>query len=330
MKVLVTGGTGFLGRHLATRLLREGMSVTIQGRNPQIGATLEAMGMTFAPQNLEDCAGMEQLCENQDLVFHSAALSSPWGSYRNFFAANVLGTRHVISGCQKHNVRRLIHVSTPGIYFNFRNRRNIRESDPLPAKPVNHYAATKLLAEKEIDMAHSNGLPVITLRPRAIFGPYDNAIMPRIFRIAAKRPIPMIRDGAAVIDVTCVHNVVEALMRCIDAPAGCLGKKYNITNGEPMPLRSLLEMVFEALKRPFVSRATRYGMAYTVAFVMEGLAHLTPGFEPPLTRYGIGLMAKDQTLDIHAAQQELGYKPIISIREGINEYATWWLSNQNR
>jgi len=321
MKILVTGGTGFLGRHLAQRLVKQGHEVTITGRNITIGQTLEQTGLKFQAAQLEDANRIIPLCQNIDVVFHCGALSSPWGRYQDFYAANVIGTQNVIAGCQQYGVSRLIYVSTPSLYFDFQNRLNISEQAPLPAKPVNYYAKTKLQAEALIDQAFRDCLPVITIRPRAIFGPYDNAIMPRILRASRGGRVPLINGGKAVVDLTYVDNVVDALLLCQNAPDIALGKKYNITNGEPLAVKEILALVFKALELPYHPRRIPYPLAYTAAFLMEIWAHHR---EPTLTRYSVGVLGKSQTLDISAAQRELGYQPRVSILEGIKRYAQWY------
>ncbi|WP_458461818.1 NAD-dependent epimerase/dehydratase family protein, partial [Paenibacillus sp.] len=94
-------------------------------------------------------------------------------------------------------VRRFIHVSTPSIYFNYIPRYDVHENDALPFKPANHYAATKLLAEQVVMEGHGKGLPSIMIRPRAIFGPYDQTLFPRVVAANAKSGVPMIGGGQA-------------------------------------------------------------------------------------------------------------------------------------
>src|SRR5690606_3825206 len=108
------------------------------------------------------------------------ALSSPGGKYSDFYNSNVIGTRNIVEGSRRHQVGRLIYVSTPSLYFDYTDRWNLSESAPLPRKPVNAYAATKRRAEEEVEPAFAAGLPVITIRPRAIFGPGDQTILPRL------------------------------------------------------------------------------------------------------------------------------------------------------
>lgn len=326
MNLLVTGATGCLGRRLALRLQELGHQVTAQGRNRRIGAELERAGLRFVAADLEDAVALRSACRHCDAVFHCAAFSAPWGPRRQFYNSNVLGTQHVAESCLQFDVPLLVHVSTPGLYFDFRNRRDIRESDPLPQVPVNAYAATKKQAEAVVDDAAKRGLATITLRPRAIFGPYDRALMPRILRFAERGWVPMIDGGHALIDVTYLDNVVDALVLCLAAPRQALGRKYNITNGEPMAVGELFRLVFHAMGLAYHPRQLAYRPAYVAAALLELWSALPFVGEPALTRYTLGLISKDQTLNIDAARQDLGYTPRVSIRDGIAAYVAWWRS----
>lgn len=326
MKALVTGATGCLGRHLASRLLRDGWEVHATGRNFTVGAALKDMGIIFHKADLSDTNIIKSLCAHKDIIFHCGALSSPWGKYENFHQANVVGTHNIVEGCLEHNVRRLVHVSTPSIYFDFTEKHQISETDKLPEKPVNHYVASKIKAEQIVDTAFKkNNLPVVTIRPRAIFGPYDKVIMPRILRAGRNGKVPHIEGGKALIDVTYVDNVVESLLLCGSASNRVLGKKYNITNGEPIRLKDLLERSFAALNFPFQPKHITYKTAYRAATLMEIIASLPfVSWEPTFTKYGVGVFSIGQTLDISAARCDLGYQPIVTLDQGIERFAAWW------
>lgn len=327
MNVLVTGGTGFLGKQLALKLHSLCHQVTILGRNPFIGQQLQAENLRFLSADLRDKEAIITACQEQDYVFHCGALSSPWGKYQDFYDTNVLGTRNIIQGCQTYSIKRLIYVSTSSVYFDFSHSFNISEDTLFPT-PVNAYAKTKQLAEQEINQAHQFGLPVIMIRPRGIFGPGDTSILPRLIRASTRTSIPLINAGKACIDITYVDNVVDALLLCKDCPDSLLGRVFNITNGEPMYLSTLLDKLSHKLNYSFKFRPISYNIAYWAAATMELLANtLLFGKEPILTRYTVGLLAFSQTLDITAAVKELGYKPRVSIEEGLDIFVKWGKSN---
>jgi nucleoside-diphosphate-sugar epimerase len=330
MKALVTGATGFLGQKLAYRLSSMGWEVTAVGRNKSIGQQLKNDGINFLQADLSDSEKMTNACSEQDYVFHSGALSSPWGKYQDFYQSNVIGTKNIIDGCLKYNVKRLIHVSTPSLYFHYEDKLNISENDKLPEKFVNFYAETKFLAEQEVDKAFMNGVPVISIRPRALFGPGDNAILPRLIRANEKGAVPVIGDNKVLVDITYVENVVDALLLCMNSPSNTLGKKYNITNGEPIILTEVLQDVFQKLGQDFKPKHLSFSTAYNVAGAMEFISkYLLFGKEPILTRYTVGVLSKSQTLDITKARDELGYTPKVSIQEGIELFLKWWRETEN-
>ncbi|QUL57267.1 NAD-dependent epimerase/dehydratase family protein [Paenibacillus tritici] len=323
-KALVTGATGFLGRHTARRLARMGWEVYGQGRNLELGKQLGQEGVEFLAGDLRE-AESGRFCRGMDVVFHCAALSSPWGKYKDFYTCNVEATRHIVEGCRRHGVGRLVHISTPSVYSSQQHRFAIRESDPLPKRPANGYAATKLIAEQVVGQASREGLPSFMLRPRAIFGPMDNALFPRLLAANKSKGVPLMNGGRAKIDLTCVENVVDAMLLCCEAPLSASGRAYNITNGEPLMFSELITRLFSLLELPLHTRRLPYPVAYTAAAMMEGIHRVLPVLgEPLLTRYSAAALGISQTLDISLAREQLGYHPRITTDEGLHAFAEWW------
>lgn len=328
MNVLVTGATGFLGRKVALHLASIGYNVTGTGRNQLVGDSLSNSGIQFKACHLENRDDIMMLCENQHFVIHCGALSSPWGKYNEFYQANVIGTKNVIDGCKKWNVSRLVHVSTPSLYFHYDERKDVKEDDSLPEKFVNHYAKTKFLAEKEVDQAFIDGLSTITIRPRALFGPGDQAIFPRLIKVCEKGMFPKVGSGDVVIDMTYIDNAVDAILLCMNSGSETLGQKYNITNGERVQLYSMIDTVMKRLGRSFTYKQISFKKAFHLATSLEYVSKLLLfGKEPLLTRYTVSVLSQSQTLSIEKAKSELGYKPAVSVEDGTKEFIDWWKSH---
>jgi nucleoside-diphosphate-sugar epimerase len=324
MKALITGATGFLGGALTRRLHSMGWDVTALGRNAAKLDQLESEGMRVFQHDLKDKSAMIAACKDQEIVFHCAALPSPWGNFEAFYQANVIGTRNVIRGCEENKVKRLVHVSTPSLYFGYSSRINVKESDALP-EPVSNYAATKILAEQELDAAFARGLATIAIRPRALFGPRDTVIFPRLIPRLRSGSLPILGDGENVVDLTYIENVVDALLLCTESPVNTLGKKYNISNGEPVKIWKLVERICAELNLQPPKRKISYRTANAAATVLELIYALIPTHpEPPLTRISVSMMSHSTTLDISAAKNELGYQPKVSVEEGVNLFMKWW------
>lgn len=332
MNILVTGGTGFLGRHIVWRLAEWGHQVTFTGRNPIAAQTV--VGLAAAPVhwielhhgNPQAQAVLIAAATGIDAIVHAAALSSPWGKRADFEQANLISTKEVLHACHVTGVKRVVHISTPSLYFNFRDRFNIREDEPLPT-PVNDYARTKAQAEALIQQATAIPERVI-LRPRAIFGPWDNTLMPRILRVMSKGAIPLMRGGNAQLDITYVANLVDAIVLSLTQSLPNTLQTYNVTNGQPLALQDLLAQMAAAFGLPLRTKQIPWWLVNSAATALELSAHLTNGREPTITRYGAGVLAFSQTLDISAIRHDLGYNPTVSIAEGLRRHADWFAAHK--
>jgi nucleoside-diphosphate-sugar epimerase len=324
MKALVTGATGFLGGALTRRLHSMGWDVTALGRNPLRLNGLEDEGIRPLRADITKKDDLLAACKNQEVVFHCAALPSPWGNYEKFYQANVIGTRNVVQACLQNGVKRLVHVSTPSIYFDYNSRLDVKENDALP-ESISNYAATKLLAEEEVDKGFAAGLAVVSIRPRALFGEGDTVIFPRLLSRLKSGRLPILGDGENIVDLTYIQNVVDSLLLCAESPANTLGKKYNISNGEPVKIWELVNRICDELKLPRPTRKVSYKTADAAATAIEFFYSLIPySPEPPLTRLTVSMLAHSTTLDISAANAELGYRPKVSVAEGVERFLKCW------
>lgn len=329
MKILVTGGTGFLGRHVVWRLAELGHTVHFTGRNTVVAEQVikhAIRNVYFVP--LEHGIGdarniLNRTAMNSEAIIHCAALSSPWGSRQAFYRANVLATQEVLAACSTQQIPRLVHISTPSIYFEFKDRLAIREDAHLPP-PINEYAKTKLAAEK---LVTDSNIDAIILRPRGIFGPWDQTLLPRLLRIMQNGRIPLFNRGQALLDLTYVDNVVDAICLALTARTPT-ERIFNISNGQPIMAASLFEQLATAFALPYRPIPVPFIAGLSIARLLEIAAHLIPGWEPPLTRYTVGAIAFSQTLELSRARDHLGYVPSVDLAEGIRRTAAWSITDK--
>jgi nucleoside-diphosphate-sugar epimerase len=331
MKIVVTGGTGFLGRHVVWRAAAEGAEVVFTGRNAKAAkevvhhAPAPVRWLPLAHGNEEAERTLTEAARSADAIVHCAALSSPWGAFDEFQRANVTSTAEVITACKVNSVRRLVHISTPSLYFGFTDRLAIREDAELPP-PANDYVRTKIEAERRVRAA---GLPeVAILRPRALFGPWDQTLVPRILRVMSKSAMPIMRGGKIQLDLTYIDNAVEAVWLAATRPLPRAVNTYNVSNGEPRELIDVLTAMAREFGLPLRTRRVPWPLVELIARGLETYARLGSGKEPPLTRYSAGVLAFSQTLDVSALRDELGWRPTVGIDEGIRRHAEWWRGQQ--
>ncbi len=312
-KILVTGATGFVGSRLSQALCDAGHEVTITGRSPYRIRS----GGTFIASDVTDSEQVFEICKDQEIVFHCAALTSPWGSLELHRRSNTLGTKNVVDACKHHNVQRLVHVSSTAIFFQFKDRVRVTDDTEFPKTFCNPYAQSKAEAEQVVQSGIAEGLNAYIVRARAVFGPGDNALLPRLINAAENGRMRQIGDGKNLCDLTYIDNLVAGLIRAAN-PERATGV-CTITNEEPVNLWDVLHQVLKETTTNPTTKSIPYWVAIRAAQFAE-MKHRflrLPG-EPAITRYGVGLLAKQQTFESAAAKTDLGYRPIISLNDGID------------
>ncbi len=308
MKLLITGASGFVGGALWRKALAEGHEVCALGRRP-----LAAPGYHSA----DLCRPLS--CDfRPDVVVHAAARSSPWGSRAEFERQNVLATRHVIDFCETQGRPLLLHISTSAVMYDRSHQLGLDEDSPLPAKPINLYAATKRVSEQ---LVKAYAGPSCIVRPRAVFGPGDTVVFPRILRAAASGRLPLIESRQTVLgDLVYIDTLVDYLLRIAERRAT---GTYLLTNNQPVPILEFLGGVFAQLGLPQPTRRIPAERALLLAGLVEGLHRALPFLgEPPITRFGVSVFAWSKTFNVARALRDLG-PPSVPLQEGVDRFVAW-------
>lgn len=322
MKVLVTGGGGFLGSHIVRRLLDRGYEVSSIGRSAQ--SDNEALGVRVIRGDISNTETVRSTMAGCDAVFHVAAKAGVWGSKEDYFQANVIGTRNVIAAAKQEGVRSLVYTSTPSVVFSGNSFKGADESLPRTnGTELSHYVTTKAQAEGEALDAHDpDGLRVCAIRPHLIWGVGDPHIVPRIVDRARKGRLRIVGQGSNRVDITHVENAAHAHVLALDAlldgRAG--GKPYFLSDGDPVMLWEWINNLLGRLGEPKVTKHISAKAAYRVGSILEW-AWKTFGIsgEPPMTRFVAVELSKDHWFDISAAKRDLGYEPVVNNEQGIDE-----------
>lgn len=302
-RVLVTGATGGLGKAVVKALAAGGHTVRATGRKHM---TFD--GAQFIQADL--LAPPADLLTGMDAVIHCAALSSPWGKYDDFHAANVLATRRLLIMAREAGVRRFVFISSPSVYARTADQLNLTEADAMAPKPLNAYAATKAMAEREVIAVSDDTMACVALRPRAIVAPDDTVLLPRILRLVWKGRFPLLREGRALIELTDARDVARAVLLALEDRRETAGQVFNISGGRAMTMRAMIEALGERLNRSVRFIPLPWPLANGMAHAGEWLCARLPGRpEPPVTPYGLAVLAFSQTFDLKKARDVLGYHP---------------------
>jgi len=319
MKALVTGGGGFLGGAIATKLVARGDEVRSFSRGPH--ADLESLGVEHIQGDLADSEAVSRAVRDSDVVFHVGAKAGVWGPYADYLATNVTGTENIIAACRREDVGKLVYTSTPSVVFGALDQEGVDESTPYPSSYETAYPETKAMAERKVLASNSPELATVALRPHLIWGPGDNHLVPRIVARGRAGKLRKIGRRPCLVDSIYIDNAADAHIRAFEKltpQAACAGKPYFISNDEPMPVFDLINKILAAAGVSPVTRSIPVPVAVAVGWMMEtayGLFSITE--EPPMTRFVAHQLATSHWFDISAARRDLGYVPSVTIDEGL-------------
>lgn len=313
MKVLVTGAHGFIGSHLAEKLVAEGASVralvTPWGKLDNLHSVRHSVEVVRA--DLTEPDSLRGVCGGVDLVYHAAARVADYGPAGPFFRTNVQGTGNLLREAERARVGRLVLVSSVAVH----RYTGFRDADPrtLPRDgDVNAYARSKAEAERLVDRAD---LETVVVRPGLWpFGPRD----PNFRQVAEALKgglFPLVDGGRAVINTAYAENLVAGLWLAGTVP-GAAGRLYLVADAGQPSWRALLTELARLLRAPPPRLSLPGWLSEPLGRTVEG-AYRVADAEPPLTRYRGALMRRDVHLSTAAAEAELEYKPAVSWQEGL-------------
>ncbi len=319
-RVLVTGGTGFLGRHMVSALCREGYALRVVTRNPKAHAWLNAYPrVEVVAADLRQAGALCDALSDVDAVVHAAGLFSMWHEAGDFFGTNVVGTRHLLDAVVRANVKRLLYVSTIAVIGQPQAGRIIDEQHP--PRPSDPYQASKLEAERLVlAAAKQTDLQVVVLRPGAFYGALGNYAFNRLFFVDPMRGIIMQMDGGHyVIFPVYIRDVATAVV--LGLKHGRSGEIYNIC-GECLTHREAFDIICREANIRFPRLNIPKFVGINFARLLTAIAKITR-VEP---FYPIGLRSyvfNDWNVSSEKAKRELGFVPTPFV-QGVRETLAWY------
>ncbi|MGY3266216.1 2-alkyl-3-oxoalkanoate reductase [Lysobacter sp. HA35] len=321
MKILVTGGGGFLGQALCRGLRARGHEVVSFNRGHY--AELDAIGVTQLRGDLASRDAVIDAARGCDAIFHNAAKAGAWGPYSEYYDANVAGTEHVIDACRAHRIAKLVYTSTPSVTHRATHPVAGLTADEVPYGDhlKSPYARTKKFAEQMVLASNGPSLAVVALRPRLIWGPGDNQLLPRIAERARAGRLKLVGDGSNLVDTTYIDNAADAHLAAFDhlAPgSACAGRAYFVSNGEPRSMRDTLIALLHAVGAPPPRGSIPFRAAYAIGAVCEGLWSVLPlRGEPPMTRFLAEQLVTTHWYSMAPALRDFGWAPRVTFDEGL-------------
>jgi nucleoside-diphosphate-sugar epimerase len=325
-RCLVTGATGFIGSHVAPRLLRDGYRVRCLVRATSDTSALARLGLELAPGDLTNAGSLRDAARDCRFVIHCGALVSDWATVDEMRQVNVVGTRNVMEAAVAASTERVVHLSTTDVYGH-PGAAGIDESHTA-ARFSNWYSETKRAAEAEVRRcASTHGLAVAILRPATVYGPHSEDVVGEMARALRAGHMVLIAGGRAVAGLCHVENVVDAVVLAL-IHGQAQGHAFNVTDGLDITWRRFLGDMADGLGCPPPRWSLPYGVAYGLGFSLElgyRLARRTTRLStsPLLSRQAVQVLGRNQDFSNDKARKLLGWEPRVSYHEGLQTTLAW-------
>jgi nucleoside-diphosphate-sugar epimerase len=318
VQFFVTGGSGFLGRHLVTRLVTDGHTVLALARSDAAAESVAEAGARPVRGALHEAPSLAGEVTGTDVVVHAAADTRQWGRPGALQADNVEGTRAVLALAVAVGARRLVHVSTEAVLAGGRPLRYADESAPYPSRHAGEYARTKAVAEQLVLAADGHELRTVCVRPRLIWGPGDTTFAPAVLEAMREGRWAWVSGGDYLTSTCHVRNVVEGIVLAATRPEA--RGTYFLTDGVPVPFREFVTDVASAYGVDPPARSVPYAVARTMAGVVDrGWRTLRLPGEPAVSESAVALVGHEMTVNDTRARRELGYRPVVDVAAGLTE-----------
>ncbi len=321
--VLVTGGAGFIGRHLVSALVAQRTAVRVLVRRPEAAEAIVEMGAEPLVGDLLDRSVVERATSGVHAIFHLAGrLFAPGEPEREYEQLHVDATVALLeASAALDGFDYFVLCSTTGVHGTT-GPNPAREDDPV--RPTNAYERTKVEAERRAaEIARRTGVNLVIARPGLVYGPGDRHLL-GWFRAIQGGQYRVIGRGAHHLHPIYIDDLVRGLLLAADAAKGPT-RAYHLVGSRPVTMRELSDAIGGAVGRQVSRVHLPKVLAYAIGAAFEALPVSRRAL--PLTRSRVRFMTQNRAYDGSRAQHELGFTPRVELKEGLARTVAWYREN---
>jgi nucleoside-diphosphate-sugar epimerase len=320
----ITGATGLLGSHVAEQLVARGEHVRALVRPTSDTAFLRQLGVELKTGDLHDGESLRRFVADADVVFHCAAKVGDWGPWQLYQREVIDATANLLDACREMGAGRVLHVSSITVYGHPKPRAELLgEDEPLGQNPWvwDYYCRAKIEAEA-LCRKYPGALTVV--RPGWMYGPRDRNTLPRVVKALRAGRVKLLGSGDNLLNVLHAADAAQGAILAANHE-GAIGQAYNLSSSGEITQRRLLDLLTDLLGLPRITKHMPFRPAFWVGFLSEVIGHIIRIKRPPhITRYGVSLVGRSTGFSTAKARTQLGWKPRVSIEEGLRETLEWF------
>jgi len=320
LKVLVTGGTGFAGSHLVSRLVKKGDSVRVLVRKNSDIDYLKKLNVELCVGDVIDKNSTKVATKEIDVVYHIAALfRQARFPDKIYWQVNVQGTQNMLEASYEEGVKRFVHCSTIGVLGHIANP---PADETHPYNPGDVYQRSKCEGEKlALKFFRDKKFPVVIARPTAIYGPGDMRLF-KLFKYVSSGRMIILGSGNSFYHLVYVEDLVTGFELCAQKE-NAIGQVYILGGDRYLSLNELTNLIAKTLGVS-LSKIHLPVFPVKVLSILCEKACVLLRVEPPLHRRRVDFFTKSRAFNISKAKRELGYKPGFDLETGLRLTGEWY------
>lgn len=325
MQTLITGATGFIGRHLAEKLHDKGRQIKCLIRNRRQNDFLKQLDAEMVYGDLNDIDSIKKALQGVDTVYHAAGEVFSVQE-DNYYKVNVAGLKNLLEACSNTSVKKIIHFSSSSA-TGPNSQRDIPVTEDTLCHPITPYGKSKLAGEKIIrKFFQKNNIPTIIVKPPLVYGPWlsDSSRVLMFLQLIHKGIFNIFGDGNNFLSLCYIDNLIHGVLLAEKVNQGTL-ETYFIADARPYTINEIAETITREQGKPL---PVSHLPVWTANLLSVGLSIPSKlfGFTSPLSRNSVNELKNNWFVDISKAQRDLGYQPIVDFKDGVKKTVEWFMN----